>query len=116
MSYAAAKEEIADLVMSEFNKLSNPYKIMVLVDNLNLHFKKPKESDAIKGMIKCFAKFGEKEEGEFSGFLEKGKNQVFLDILTRLKAEFVFTKEIFPMLEREMSKGNIEDVTLIEVK
>ena len=116
ISYTAAKEGITDLVMAEFNKCRNPYRMIALIDNLNSYFKKPEEPDAIKGMIKCFANFEGKKEEELSELLEKDRNQVFLTIVAQLETSFAFTKELFVDLKKDVLSGNIRDITLITAK
>lgn len=117
LSYSAAKGGTIDLVLSEFNKCCNPYKLLALVDNLNLSFKKPVENDAISGMIKFFVPFSGKNEEELHPeFLKKDKKQVFLDILTRLEIRFAWAREAFIQLRASLETGNIEEGALTVTK
>lgn len=117
LSYRAAKWGTIDLVLSEFNKCCNPFKLLALVDNLNLYFKKSSEVDAINGMIKCLANLLEKTEEELrSEFLGKDKKLSFLYILTELETRFPFAIDAFAELRTKVESGIIEDSVLINSK
>ena len=133
LSYSAAKANSPDLIINRFNRNTNIYRLLALIDDLWNSFNKTEEIQAKKDLIKLFAPFSENidkisaeivrelTEKLMTEYEKSDKTIVFLSILDRLKKRFpsLDLETVFSSLESSLREGKSTDQTaliIVEIK
>lgn len=128
LSYSAAKANSPDLIINRFNRNTNIYRLLALIDNLWNSFNKTEEIQAKQDLIRFFAPFSENidkisaetvrelTEKLMTEYEKSDKTIVFLSILDRLKKRFpsLVLETVCSSLESSLREGkNIDQRALI---